>query len=365
MTSCEKDDPVDDQNPNTKSATIKEEMEVNAEYSHMNEAVEESNKSAFFSKADADMTVFVANNQAFEKLFTKANVTSVSELEAKMGEAAFARMVMYHAVNGRFDYDSFESGNRETYASANSNQKLTLLVERDNGNRLKLNGSNANGATTTGTEVIEASNGNIIEVDGVLNAQTNFENIEDAETHNNSGMYMDMMANADAGIASMLGNSAEHSQVLVSNDAQMDAILNLYLRDILDEDDLDNLLSAAAETQLFTQYSVNTMADLLAEISLNDLVSIGMITTADVYAEMEVDDRSEYMQHLIFKTTNDLKTEAENTGSASTEAGVSYSISTTNEGNLSLTDTDGNEFILQQESANSVNGSVYTIQEIR
>lgn len=369
MASCSKDDDKStvSNNPTQKDATVKEVIEQEPEYSHMNEAVEESDQSSFFANSSANITVFVANNDAFENLFAEMNVSSMTELKGKLGDEAFAELIMYHAINGKFDIDGIEDGYMETYADNNNSGKLSVHIENDNNTRLILNGGDENGASTTSNTTISATNGSIIEINSVMMAQTNYENIEEAEEADDQGqssLFVTLIAEADANIKSKLESETSMSTVLVADENQLQSMLSINLGTILDVNDLNNLLDASAQSSLFAQFSVTTVAELLAKISVSDLLSISGVTMADIYAEMEADDKAELMSTFMFDGYLNLKDEATNNGNISSDAGVNFDVTTSTSGQIVLTDAAGNMIYLEESSAHSINGSIYTIAKV-
>lgn len=369
MASCSKDDDKStvSNNPTQKDATVKEVIEQEPEYSHMNEAVEESDQSSFFANSSANITVFVANNDAFENLFAEMNVSSMTELKGKLGDEAFAELIMYHAINGKFDIDGIEDGYMETYADNSNSGKLSVHIENDNNTRLILNGGDENGASTTSNTTISATNGSIIEINSVMMAQTNYENIEEAEEADDQGrssLFVTLIAEADANIKSKLESETSMSTVLVADENQLQSMLSINLSTILDVNDLNNLLDASAQSSLFAQFSVTTVAELLAKISVSDLLSISGVTMADIYAEMEADDKAELMSTFMFDGYLNLKDEATNNGNISSDAGVNFDVTTSTSGQIVLTDAAGNMIYLEESSAHSINGSIYAIAKV-
>lgn len=364
MSGCNKEDSDDNGN----NSTAKNMMEVVAEsdqHTHLAAALEESGQADFYSRTDANVTLFAASDAAFQELFAEANVSSVSELKTQMGEEAFARMLMYHAVEGRFNYDNFADGHHQTQARNQSESHLTVHVHNDGNTRLLLNGNDNNGASTTNEAVVEASNGNVITIDAIVEPQSNFENIEDGEAQFIGSTYVSFMTNAEGSLQSFLQSNTNHSEVLVTSESQTQVVLDIYLSAILDENHLDNLLDSAAKTALMTHYSVSTTAELLLAVELDQLMSIGLVTMADIYAEMDAEARAKYLNHLIFESTTELKEIAENNGSISSKAGVNFTVESESNGQLKLTSNEGHAFLLDGKFAQSANGSVYSIAEVQ
>ena len=366
LSSCNKDDnDSQDSNMNNKKTTVKGVFESESQYSMMNDAVEQSNQSEFFSKSDANITVFAANNDAWNQLFAEMNVNSMSELKTKMGDEAFANLVLYQAINGRFEASDVNDGFSETNARNSDNERLSVYIKNEGSGHLMLNGDDDNGAMTTGSATIGATNGTIIEVDAVLRGQSNLENVEDGKDQTQSGLFVDVLANSNASTRNMLDDESSESMVLVAQDAQVQGMLNVYLKDIMDEDDLSNLLDANAQTTLYTMLGVNTMSEVLAQVTIDDLLSLNTVTVADIFAELDADDNSELMSNFIFSGNYDLESEAANNGTITSEAGIAYNVSMDAQNRVVLTDSDNNTIILNGKTAESVNGSVYTVADVQ
>lgn len=366
LSSCDKDDDTTtDPNVNEKDATVKEVLESEERYSRMNEAVEESEQSEFFAQSSTNITLFAANNDAFDELFASMNVSSMSELETKMGDEAFADLILYHAINGRFNVSEIEEGHNETNAENADNARLTVHIQNENNGRLMFNGNDDNGAMSTGSAAIGATNGTIIEIDGVLWAQTNIENIRDAEEQHESYLFMDVLTNAEANTRTQLSNEGNTTTVFVATDAQVEAMLRTYFRSIIDADDLNNLLDANEVSNLLDSLQVSTMAELLTKITVDDLLSISSVTMANIIAELDAEDNTELLNNCIFPGDLNLEDEAANNGSVTSEAGVAFDVSVNAQNKYELRDADGNKIIVDGKSAQSVNGSVYTILNVQ
>lgn len=366
LASCDKDDDNDTNtnDPVQKDATVKEVLEEEDQYGMMNEAVEESGQSSFFANSSANITVFAANNDAFNDLFAEMNVSSMSELKAKVGDEAFANLIMYHAINGKFDINAISDGYMETYADNGNEGKLSVYIENDNNTRLVFNDGDDNGAMTASSTTISASNGSVIEIDAVIHAQTNYENIEESEDDGDTELFVTLLAEADADVRNRLNSETDMTTVLVADENSLRSMLSINLSAILDLDDLENLLDASAQSSLFAEFSVSTMLELLAKVDITAVLNASGKTMADIYAEMEADDKAELMSSFVFSGYLNLKEEAMNNGSITSDAGVSFDVSTTTDGKIQLMDDDGNKLLLEGSGAHSVNGSIYTITEV-
>ncbi len=364
LSACEKDNTSDtdpDDDPAQKT-TVKSTLESESRFSTMNEAVEESDQSDFFADASSNITLFAANNAAWDELFAEANVSSVTELKSKMGNDAFADLVLYHAVNGNFDIEQFDNGNEETLAENDNKARLTVNVKNQSDSRLALNGNDENGAATVGSG-IRTGNGTVIEIDGALEAQTNFDEVEDGEQDNDLKLFVDIMADADASVANRLRDRNEESTVMLANDANMTSSLNIYLKNVIDEEDLDNLFDASSQSSLMAALNASSKADLISKITLDEILKLNTVTMADILAEFEAEDNTEIMNHFIFDGDADFEKMASGQ-TVTSEAGVEYEVTSTSSSSTTLRDSDGNEFILQGNSSQNANGSVYTLSEI-
>jgi uncharacterized surface protein with fasciclin (FAS1) repeats len=361
-TACSKDDTSDSGNNVTpKSATIKKVLEDEPQFERMNEAVEESNNSGFFSEASANITLFAASNAAWDEVFAEFNVSSMTELKSTMGEQRFSDFVLYHAINGNFNLDGFSDGFEETNAMNEDGDRLSVLVETSSSTSIMLNGGDDNGASNVGTGSISATNGSIIEVDAVLRAQSNLENMEEGESEN--ALFLSLIADADASVSAMLDDMNEESTVLLMSDAQVETLLDIRLIDILDRDDFENLLDASAQSSLFTQFGVNTLDDLIANITLQSILDLNTVSMSDIFDEMESDDKAELVGSVILSGNYD-KDAMMSAGSVTSEAGVVFAVSSNSSGQLVLTDSDNNQFILDGNSTTSANGSIFVTNSI-
>ncbi len=366
MASCSKDDKADDNsnNPNVtpKSTTVKGVLESESQFSLMNEAVERSGQADFFANASANITLFAANNDAFEDLFAKVGVSSMTELQSQLGNEAFADIILYHAINGKFNLADFSDGFVETNAQNENGSRLALLIKNDNNARLLLNGNNDNGASTVGNTTLSAENGSVIEIDGILDAQTTVENIEDRGNEENTFM-LDLLANADASVMAMLNNESSDNTVLVASQNEIESMLSINLESILDVEDIEELLDANQKSTLLSNFGVSVISELMADLTLDDLLNLN-VTTSQIFAVMEEDDNTELMNTLIFDgdyTSDDMISD----GSVTSRSGITFDVTSNSSGNLVLTDSDGNNVILESQSIQSVNGSVFTVTEVQ
>jgi len=365
LASCNKDNDNDNStNPNVtpKSTTVKGVLEEEARYSHMNEAVEESGHSTLFADANANITLFAANNSAFEKLFAKMNVSSVAELKSQMGDERFANLILYHALTGKFTVSDFNNDFEETNAESDNGSHLDVLIVNENNARLVFNGNDENGASSVSNVTISAQNGSVIEINGILEAQSTFENMEEGDREESTYM-VNFMANADASVKAMLENKNEVNTIMAGNKEEVEAMLSLHISNILDVQALENLLDNGQKTTLLSNFGVSVLADLMADLKIDDLIALN-INLAQILSVMDKDDNTKLMNSFIFSGNLD-KDAMISKGSITSRSGISFDVSSNTQGNLVLTDADGNKFILDSESTQSVNGSVYTITEVQ
>ena len=101
----------------------------------------------------------------------------------------------------------------------------------------------------------------------------------------------------------------------------------------------------------------------MADLKIDDLIALN-INLAQILSVMDKDDNTKLMNSFIFSGNLD-KNAMISKGSITSRSGISFDVSSNTQGNLVLTDADGNKFILDSESTQSVNGSVYTITEVQ
>lgn len=360
-TSCSKDEETDKNNNVTpKNATIKGVVESESQFSLMNEAIELSGNSEVFTDANANLTLFAANNDAFNELFASANVSSMTELKSTLGDEAFSEVILYHAINGNFNLDAFADGFQQTNASNDDGDRLSVFVKSMSNSSIMLNGNDQNGAASVGSTSFAATNGSVIEIDGVVMAQSNFENLEEGESEND--MFLDLIAEADASIKTMLESESDESTVLVMNDAQVESLLAIRLRDVLDRDDFETLLDANAQSSLFTQFGVSTLDDLIAQVTLQSMLDLN-VTMQSIFDEMEADDKTELIGTAIISGNFD-KDDMLAAQSVTSEAGVVFNVTSNNSGDIVLTDSDNNQIVLDGNSTTSANGSIFVTKQV-
>ena len=137
----------------------------------------------------------------------------------------------------------------------------------------------------------------------------------------------------------------------------------LHISNILDVQALENLLDNGQKTTLLSNFGVSVLADLMADLKIDDLIALN-INLAQILSVMDKDDNTKLMNSFIFSGNLD-KNAMISKGSITSRSGISFDVSSNTQGNLVLTDADGNKFILDSESTQSVNGSVYTITEVQ
>lgn len=362
-TSCSEESKTEEPNVNTKNTTVKGVIESESQFSLMNEAIEESNNQSFFSNSSANITLFAANNDAFNQLFAEFNVSSMSELESKMGEDEFSDLILYHAINGNFNLSAFNDGFVKTNAdNEDGDNKLDLLIETTSSSSIKLNGGDDNGASNVGSSSFAATNGSVIEIGAVLMSQTNFENVEEGESDN--ALFLSLVAEADASVKTMLDDRDNDNTVLVMNDSQIETLLSIRLRDVFDRDDFENLLDANAQASLFTELGVNTLDDLIANVTLSSILKLQGMSLTSIFNEMESDDKAELVNTLIIDGDFDAD-DMTSAGTITTEAGVVFNVTSNSNGGLVLTDSDGNTILLGGNSTTSANGSIFVVNSIQ
>lgn len=369
LASCNKDDNTTEtptgSEPTPKDVTVKGVLEGEAKFSSMNEAVEESNTSSLFTDANSSITLFAADNEAWSRIFTEFNVSSMTELKNKMGEEAFTDFVLYLAVEGNTQISGFTNGYYDSEAdNASGNGKLSIHITNESNSSLVFNGGDENGATTTGSN-FSATNGAVIGINAVIQAQSNFENIE--EDSEDNSYYLDLMASADASIAAMLQDESEDNTVIVGNQEEIETVLDINLSAILDVEDLENLLDDSQKNTLLSNFGVSLIADLLVNLHIDDLLDLGIDFSA-ILDEMDEDDNTELLSSIMFDGSLTADYLMSNDGNQITaKSGVSYTIdSSANDGTVTLVSEFGGSIVIDtNKSAQGNNGAVYQTQGVQ
>lgn len=364
VSACEEDGgEQNNPNDNENKQSIKANLESESRFSMMNEAVEQSGQAAVFADANSNLTLCAPSNDGFNQILADFNVNSVSELKAAMGAEAFTRFVMYHAVEDEVEADKVSDGDYNTMAESDNRGNLTVFISNDGSGKLTFNGGEGRGSYSRNLETIAASNGNIIELSAVVQAQSNYDYIVDTESHHSTSAFVQVMQNSESSFKSALQDYESESTVLILKDAELEAVLAAYFTAILESDDIDALLDASAEAALFAKYNVSTMAELMNNITFDDLKNEGGRTVSEIYAEMEAEDNTELMSYVVFDGYQDFANENGNTVTA--QSATSYTVTATSANNIQLTDGSGNVINLAGETSTTANGAVYSASSVQ
>lgn len=364
VSACEKDNSdQDNSDDNNNKASIKATLESESRFSMMNEAIELAGKSSVFADANANLTLCAPPNDGFNQILADYNVSSVSELKTALGAELFTRFVMYHALENEVEADKVSDGDYPTMAEPPSRENLTVFISNNGSGKLSLNGGEGRGTYSKNLETIAASNGNIIELDAVVQAQSNYDYVLDTENHYNTSAFVQIMKNTESSFKSLLQDYDAETTVLLLQDAELEAVLAAYFRAILESDDIDALLDASAEAALFAKYNVSTMSELMNSITFEDLKNEGGRSISEIYAEMEVEDNTELMSYLVFEGYEDFS--SQNGKDITAKSFTTFTVNATSSSDVQLVDNDGNAIKLGGETAHTASGAVYTVSSVQ
>ena len=163
MVSCSDDD--DNNSPNLK--TIAETAQANAELSSLVAALD---RAGLVSTLDGngDFTVFAPTNAAFNSFLSANGFASVDEVPVPV----LREVLLNHVIVGSKTSSELSTGYLKTQAkgSASATNTLSMFVNTSGG--VTLNGGTSNGGATVTTANIEASNGVVHVVNGVIGLPT-------------------------------------------------------------------------------------------------------------------------------------------------------------------------------------------------
>jgi transforming growth factor-beta-induced protein len=152
ITSCNKDDDMDDQLSNT----IADIAVANPDFSILVDALSKADLVDAVADKSAELTVFAPTNDAFVALLGDLGLNSLDDVPVE----TLKNILLYHVVTGKAMSQELSNGYISTLATSNGNN-LSMYVNVDNGVSL-----NKNAKVTTAD--IEADNGVIHVVDKVI-----------------------------------------------------------------------------------------------------------------------------------------------------------------------------------------------------
>ena len=192
--SCNNDDNDSQQN----SQTIVSIAKANPDLSSLVAALEKADLAATLN-ASGSYTVFAPNNKAFSA-FLSAN--GYADLNA-VPVAALKEILLNHVLSTKVKSSDITTGYVKTLAKGNASASNTISMYLEKNTAVDINGGKANGGATVTTADIEASNGVIHLVDGVIGLPTivnhavankNFSTLVAALTYNPSSGFAGILS---------------------------------------------------------------------------------------------------------------------------------------------------------------------------
>lgn len=313
------------------------------------------------SNPEVNITLLAPTNKAFEKYQDTIPANSWQRLE---NSTHAYNVINYMIIRGRYDLESMNSGIYvQEYCGLGGWFCPEMLVE-NTGGLLMINGGDHKGAVSTG-RVLEAANGNIIEVNDLPLQQYLMETLDDAQFLYDTRFFQGLIAKTSPEFQSR-AKSDYFGELMVADEAQILKVFDIYLDRILDEEDLDGLLNSNQRDSLLSRYNVSTSEELLLHITLNDLQNFVGNTRQEIYNELDDEDYDAWVEHLLIsegrlqyivvKDPKDKK--------AHTRASVTYNVAPQSDGSVLLTDTDGHVIKLDGRLVNSRYGAIWLIADV-
>lgn len=254
LASCNNDD---DATVVVPEPTIVDIAVSNPEFSILVQALTKANLVATLD-GDGPFTVFAPTNDAFNDFLEANNYNSLDDVPT----ATLTQILLNHVVSGENLSSSLSTGYVKTLGKGNASATNTLSMFINTTNGVILNGGTANAGATVTTADIEASNGVIHIVDGVIGLPTI---VNHAIANPSFGILVQALTRNDqpdfAGILSGTENSP-FTVFAPTNDAFVGLLAELELSSLADvpQSVLENTL----------KYHVVTGANVLSTSLMNN-----------------------------------------------------------------------------------------------
>lgn len=162
--SCNNDD---DDNPEQNSKTIVSIAKENPNLSSLVAALEKANLTATLNSS-GNFTVFAPTNTAFNAFLTANGYATLNDVPT----AALKEILLNHVLMAKVKSGDITTGYVKTLAKGSASASNTISMYLEKGSGVDINGGKTNGGATVTTADIEASNGVIHVVDGVVGLPT-------------------------------------------------------------------------------------------------------------------------------------------------------------------------------------------------
>lgn len=304
MVSCDDDD--DGGQPQDQPESIAAEVQAAARFSILADALDRTQLLPVLTDESASLTVFAPNNTAFEGAFQALGVADLDGLENAIGNDGLKQVLLYHVLGMEVESMNVTNAYVATQATNADGDNLSLYTDITAGVQI-------NGSANVVAADIDASNGVIHEIDGVLLPMSIFGLLQ---VNPDFSSLVTALEAADGALDTLLSDASSGPFTLFAPD---DAAFTALLTD-LGVNSLNELITAIGGT------------DVLADILLYHVVP-GNITADEVSA-----------------------------GTVTTAEGTAFTISTT--GGVSITDGAGGTSNVTQTDIQGTNGVIHQIDGV-
>lgn len=195
FTSCSNDD---NNGSSSGNMTIYAAAKSNADLSVLAAALDKAGLASTLS-ASGSFTVFAPTNEAFSAFLSKNGYADLNAVPA----AALKEILLNHVLGAKVKSGDIVTGYVKTMAKGSASASNTLSMYLEKGAAVDINGGKANGGARVAAADIEASNGVIHIVDGVIGLPTiashamankNFSTLTAALTYNPSSGFAALLS---------------------------------------------------------------------------------------------------------------------------------------------------------------------------
>ena len=188
----------DDNGPSQDNMSIYATAKANAQLSVLASALEKAGLASTLSSSGS-FTVFAPTNEAFNAFLSKNGYADLNAVPV----AALKEILLNHVLSTKVKSSAIVTGYVKTLAKGSASTSNTLSMYIEKNTAVDINGGKANGGATVTTADIEATNGVVHIVDGVIGLPTivthaiankNFTTLVSALTYNSSSGFAAMLS---------------------------------------------------------------------------------------------------------------------------------------------------------------------------
>lgn len=157
----------DNDSPSQDSLTIYAAVKSNTKLTSLAAAIDKAGLAATL-KSSGSFTVFAPTNEAFSVFLSKNGYADLNAVPAE----ALKEILLNHVLNAKVKSGDIVTGYVKTMAKGSASASNTLSMYIEKSNSVDINGGKSNGGATVATADMEASNGVMHIVDGVIGLPT-------------------------------------------------------------------------------------------------------------------------------------------------------------------------------------------------